>query len=182
MAAFATPAELASHLQVASVDTATANLLLNEASSAIRTYCGWSISSEDVVDEEFDGTGTRNLWIETLRLTLVASLVENGLPLTEGVDYDWTRYGKLVRNGCWPRTARSVVISYTHGYTTVPDVVKGVCLDIAGRKYNNPQSTKSGSRVAGPFTETFAYQDNPASLLSAAEMDTLGKFKLEPIG
>lgn len=182
MAAFATPAELASHLQVASVDTASATQLLNTASSAIRIYCGWSISSEDVTDEEFDGSGTRNLWIETLLLTAVTSLTENGVLLVEGTDFDWTRYGKLVRRGHWPRTARSVVISYAHGYATVPDVVKGVCLDIAGRKYNNPQSTKSGTKVAGPFTETFAYQDNPAGLLSGDEMFTLGKFILEPLG
>lgn len=182
MVAFATPAELASHLQVASVDTASATLALNIATSAIRDHCGWDISETTVTGEEMDGTGTRNLWIETLRLTAVSSLEENGNLLTAGTDFDWTRYGKIVRNGCWPRTARSVVITYTHGYATVPEVVKGVCLDIAGRKYNNPQSSKSGTRTAGPFTESFAYQDNPAGLLSADQVMTLGKFTLEPIG
>jgi hypothetical protein len=181
VAAFATAEELASHLQVAGVDTASANQALNIASSDIRDHCGWSISEEDVTDT-LDGTGTRNLWIPTLRLTAVSSLAENGVSLVEGVDFDWTRYGKLVRNGCWPRTARSVDITWTHGYATVPDVVKGVCLALAGRRYDNPKGSKGSTRTAGPFTETSTYAGEGGADLTSSEIEKLGKFTLEEVG
>lgn len=181
MAAFATPAELASHLQVASVDTASATLALNVASGDIRDHCGWSISEEDVTDT-LDGTGTRNLWLPTLRLTAITSLEVDGVPLVEGVDFDWTRYGKVVRNGCWPRTARSIDIAWTHGYTVTPDNVKGVCLALAGRRYDNPKGSKGSTRTAGPFTETSTYAGEGGADLTDREIEKLAKFTLEEVG
>lgn len=185
MAAFATPAELASALQVASVDTASATLALNRASGRIRLHCGWSISEETVTDEVFDGTGTRNLWIPTLRLTAVGSLEVDGVALVEDTDYSWTSYGRVVRNGCWPRTARSIVVTYTHGYPSGHpklEAVKDVCLALAGRLYDNPRGSKASTKTAGPFTETDSYGNDPASALSEQEQLDLGKFTLEEVG
>lgn len=134
MAALATPADLASYLQT-SVDTATATQALDKASGAIRSHCLWTISQETVTAQTFDGTGTRSLWLPTLRLTNVASVTEKSLPLTVVVHYDWTLYGRLIRVGCWPDTPRSIVVTYTHGWSPVPDAVAGVCLNVAARRY-----------------------------------------------
>lgn len=183
MAAFATPAELASHLQVASVDTASATLALNTASAKIRAYCGrWSISEEAGVVKVLDGTGKRTLWLQTLHLTSVASVVENAVTLVYDTDYTWESHGKLTRHGCWPRTARSVTVTYTHGYPAAElDDVKGVCLALAGRLYLNPQAAKASTKTAGPFTEILAYNDPRVALTESEEYD-LGPFVLEQLG
>ncbi|WP_330253137.1 hypothetical protein OG874_00530 [Nocardia sp. NBC_00565] len=182
MAAFASTTELQNWLQLSSIDTNAATLAVNVASSAIRSFCGWEITELTVAAEVMDGTGGRSLWLPTLRLTAVASVVENGNTLTVVTDYDWTKYGRLIRAGCWPRTARSVTITYTHGYATVPDVVKGMCLMLASRLYNNPEALKSQSETWGPFAESASFADGSGPGLSVQEMEILGPFKLEHVG
>lgn len=181
MAAFATPAELASWLQVPEVDTATATLQLAAASQAIRDYCGWSITEETVTGAVLDAAGSRSIWLPTLLLTAVGPVVELGVTLTALDDYDWTRYGRLLRSKRWPNQARSVVVTYTHGYSVAPDSVKGVCLAMAGRIYNNPLGAKS--QTAGPFSQSFAVPLSGAvgsPLLE--ELAQLGPYKLEFVG
>lgn len=180
MTSFATPAELASALQVASVDTATAQLKLDIATAAIISYCGWGIKEETVTAQALNARGGRSLFLHTFRLTAVASVVADGVTLVSGTDYDWWSYGELERYGChWPRKPRSVVVTYTHGFNPVPDDVKGVCLSLAGRGYTNPIGAKTGTKVAGPFTDTASYGDDPAAHLSASEKATLGPYKRE---
>lgn len=184
MASFATPAELASWLQVPEVDTATATLQLAAASKAIRDYCGWNITEETVTDQVLDTDGERSIWLPTLWLTAVASVSELTLPLTAGTDYEWRRYGKVTRTGrrhCWPRQSQSVQITYTHGYPETPDSIKGICLAMAGRVYNNPLGAKS--QTAGPFSQSFAVPLSGAvgsPLLE--ELAQLGPYKLEFVG
>lgn len=183
MASFATPAELASWLQVPEVDTATATLQLAAASKAIRDFCGWNITAETVTDEMLDTDGERSLWLPTLWLTDVASINELTLPLTAGTDYEWRRYGKVTRldRRCWPRQSRSVEITYTHGYPEIPDSIKGICLSLAGRVYNNPVGARS--QTAGPFAQSFAVPSSGAvASLLLEELSQLGPYKLEFVG
>lgn len=184
MASFATPAELASWLQVATVDTASAQLALDVASGVIRSFCGWPISEETVTDKTLDGPGGRSIWLPTLRLTAVGAVVENGNSLAVTTDFDWTSYGRLIRNGCWPATARSVVVTYTHGYATVPADVKGACLALAGRLFTNPGAggaLRAFTNTVGGVTEskTFAGTSGDASMLTATELTQLGPYRLE---
>lgn len=154
MAAFATPSDLASLLQK-DVDTATATLALSVASGKIRDFAGWSISQEVGVVATLDGNGERALWLPSLLVTAVASVVENGTAVTVVSGFDWTSYGRLSRiNRCWTWKPRSVVVTFTHGYVTVPDGVKGVCLALAGRLYDNPVGLRSWT--VGGTSQTYA--------------------------
>lgn len=181
MASFATPAELASWLQVPEVDTATATLQLAAATQAIRDYCGWSITEETVTGAVLDAAGSRSIWLPTLLLTAVGPVVELGVTLTVLDDYDWTRYGRLLRSKKWPNQARSVAVTYTHGYAAAPDSVKGVCLALAGRVYNNPVGARS--QTAGPFAQSFAVPSSGAvGSLLLEELGQLGPYKLEFVG
>ena len=180
MAAFATPTELAGFLQQ-DLDTYTATQALDIASQAIRDHCGWTISQETVTGKVLDSDGSRSLWLPTLLLTAVGPVVENGVTLTVLSGYDWTEYGRLIRAGCWPNQARSVTVTYTHGYATVPNSVKGVCLALAGRRYQNPQTLRS--YTVGGISESFAI---PASgsvgFFYDDELMDLEKYKLEHVG
>lgn len=191
MAAFASSTDLQNWLQLSAINSAAATLALDVTSGAIRSFCGWSISQETVTADPLDGSGERSLWLPTLRLTAVGAVVENGTTLTVVTDYDWTKYGRLIRAGRWPRTPRSVVVTYTHGYASVPDVIKGACLIVAAVLYNNPQFLSSRSETMGPFAETASYPTtSPAAFgntglsggLPTAVMEMLGPFKLEHVG
>jgi hypothetical protein len=183
MAAFATPGELASWLQVATVDTATANLQLNIASDAIRTWCGWSITQETDAEMEVEvGDYDRHrIWLPTRRLTAVSEVVDDETALTDD-QYRFTRNGALIRtdNKCW--THRKVTATVTHGYDTVPDAVKGVCLAIAGRGYQNPVGATSATDSAGPFTRTQSFgASSNRSMFEPDEIKALTKFRLQAI-
>lgn len=184
--AFATSAELASWLQIASINAAGATLALAVASGAITSHCGWAIAEEDV-SEVIDGSGERSIWLPTLKLTAVASVKVGGVTLVAGTDYDWTSYGKLIRSGCWPNTPRSVEVNYTHGYEDVPDVVKGACLIVASTMYRNPEFLSSRSETMGPFAESVGYSGASGKTglsggLPAAVAEMLHPFKLEHVG
>ena len=178
MAAFATPAELASHLQQ-DVDTASATLALNIASGKIRDHCGWSITQESNVSFTLDGSDDAGaLWLPSLLVTAVASVVEDGRTLAVGTEFDWTSYGKLIRVGrCWTRKPRSVITTITHGYATSPDTVKGVCLDLAGRRLDNPTTLRS--YTVGSVSETYAGSSTDLGPgLTDSEKEDLGGYTL----
>lgn len=179
MASFATPAELASWLQVASVDTASAQLQLNVATRAIINHCGWGILEATVTADPRDARGGRSLFLPTRHLTAVTDVVADGVALVAGTDYEWWGYGELERLGrCWPHKPRSVLVTYTHGYTPVPDDVKGACLSIAGRLYQNPSAAKAYTKTAGPFAESQTYSD-ALPPLSNNEVVLLSAYKRE---
>lgn len=171
MAAFATPTELAGHLQE-DVDTYTATLALNRATAKIRKYVGWSISEEAGVVVTLDGTGERSLWLPSLLVTAVASVVEAGVTLTVVTGFDWTAYGKLIRVGrCWGCKPRSVVSTITHGYATDPDDVKDICLSVAGRLYRNPAGLRSKTVGAVSWTTAGAATDGGGDLNELERQD-----------
>lgn len=167
-------------LDVGEFDTDAANLAVAGASGMIRSHCGWDISQTTVTDEVLDGPGKRNLWLPTLRLTAVASVAVNGDVLTVGTQYDWTRYGKLIHRGCWPCTARSITITYTHGWATLPDEVKTAALILAGVFYDNPDMAASMSEAWGPFNQSRSYSGGGDLPPMIAAM--LGRYKLQDPG
>jgi len=179
MAAFASPAALVSHLQ-ADVDLETAKQALDLVSGAIRGLCGWSISQESVTGLRVSGLGRKSLWLPTLHLTSVDSVVEDGVALTEGVHFDWTSNGRLLRNRSWSASVRSITVAFTHGYPAghaVLDSVAGVCLSAAARLVDNPTSRRSGQ--LGPEAWTAAGPgDEVVSILARGECAQLAPWTL----
>lgn len=157
MAALATPAELATYLQTATaaeaaagnpdiLDTARATQLLDNASEAIRDECGWSITQETVTAQRLWDTQWRSgvILLPTLRLTAFTMTVDT-VPKVDGTDFIWQRNGneiQLLTSSSW--SADSVVeITWTHGYATVPQNPKAVCLEHAAAYYPNPSRNRS---------------------------------------
>lgn len=179
MAPFATAAELEDFLQLDSgtIRTATADLVLAIASGAIRRHVGWSIS-EETADLVTQGTGDNVIRLPTKRLTDVTSVTVDGDPLVFGDDFRWTTLGRLRRVGArWPRLEQTIEVTFVHGYDPVPDEVKGVCLSLAGRFYNNPEGLRSWS-VDG-LSETIAAPTSDIGLaLTSEEKAALEQFVL----
>lgn len=149
MSQLATAAELASYLQVDSVDTATANLVLTIASGRFELESGAKFSATtSTYSVEGRGQPVISLprqpviSVQAVRIagtTLAASeytLVINNLYRVIG----WGRvWGSTVATAPYVGFPPDLVqVDYTYGYTTVPDDVKGAVLETAAVAYDNP--------------------------------------------
>lgn len=154
MASFATPAELATYLQTATaaeatagnpdvLDTARAQLLLDNASAEIRAVCHWNISQETVTGQRVYPGLTGYIRIPTLRLTAL-TMTFNGVAAVDGTDYSWTvNGGGTVTVSRWFTSSDVVLATYTHGYATTPAELKALCEERAAAAYANPPGYRS---------------------------------------
>jgi hypothetical protein len=132
-------------------------------------------------DEEvtFDGPGTRVLFLPQLPVTDVSavSVVENGgtTALVEGTDYEWSaRRGAIRRLGAhWPRAYQSVIVTYSHGYETLPLDVQRLIYSLAARGVGTPDGQAVTQEQIGQYSATYegmrggltAWESNVLSLL-----------------
>lgn len=144
MAALATVADLQTFMQrtFTVAETAEATLVIDLASASIQDYTGQTISAvaNDVVT--LDPPYGSYLFLPELPVTAVASVTVGGTALALGsptVDgYYWygdtgtIRYGGY-RGYAWGWAPKSVVVTYSHGYATIPDAVRAVTLEAAAQ-------------------------------------------------
>lgn len=194
MAAFCTVDDLEAFLQVVIADNnASALAAIAAASAAIQNYCRQTISQ--VAAEALTLTVSehrRTILLPEQPVTAVASVVEDGTTLTVGDHYRWSRAGLLTRIGRnWATGWQDVVVTYTHGYATIPDDVKSVCVQAAARAYRaGLGSAASGGipniqaeQAEGDYSVTFAAaaNGNGASappLLLQSERDLLARYRV----
>jgi hypothetical protein len=156
VAAFCTIADLEAFLQVAiGTPNASATAAIAAASAAIQNYTRQTISqvAADVLTLTVEAHRSTILLPEQ-PVTAVASVVEDGTSLTVGTDYRWTSAGLLVRQSrAWNSGWQEVVITYTHGYATIPDDLKGVCIRAAAREYQAGLRAAAAGGIAGIQSE-----------------------------
>lgn len=159
--AYAAPADLASYLQVPSVDTASATLILDMVSSQIDYYIGRPLGQVVETGVLLDGpaAGSDQLVLPGFPISAIASL-EVAEPdgtwttLVDGTDFHWSTSGVVSRifpafdpnnpaQPQWPTWAQSIRASYTHDDPSVSTAIKGVCLAASARLYLNPAGIQS---------------------------------------
>jgi len=113
---------------------------ITEASEAIRNFC------QQTIDLVTDDAITLDVWSPRLPIHLpelpvvsVASVVEDDEALVEGRDEDYmlAQYGQLRRmgGGYWAQGPQILIVTYTHGYATIPDDIEAVCVRASSRAY-----------------------------------------------
>jgi len=196
MTALVTTSQLASHLQM-DLDAATATLAVNRASGMVRALARQTfdfVSQETVVIKG----GEQILTLPQRPIVVDASsnlltVVEIGLfgaldficldgrdysrignELTRGYPWWWNNTQRLMGyprsrpTGVW---APQVRVTYSHGYTTIPDQIQDCVLDAAGMLYDNP--TMLRSMTIDDYTETKATEVLGSSLTKSI-LDRLG--------
>jgi hypothetical protein len=129
-----TMTELASYVQ-GDVDSYTGTLAHDAALGAIQAVTGQQIvtaTSTDVAVPRL-ATDTCVVVLPQAPVQLVSSVTDE-----DAVAVDYThRGGQRLYSTCgFPEW---VLVTYTHGYTTVPLVVKAVALSVAARLLSNPE-------------------------------------------
>jgi hypothetical protein len=84
----------------------------------------------------------------------VAVETEDDGVLVEGDDYQWSADGYLRRvNGLWPSDLRSITVTYTHGYATIPSIIVSITARLAARLLDTPSSVRQES--IGAYSVTY---------------------------
>lgn len=133
--------QLASLVQ-GDLDTATADLVRDMATSAVQSYTDqWLFY---VVDEQITLPGSSEpvLFLPQRPVVGVSAVSISGTALT---DYSLLSGGRLSRRlgWYWPSAYPSVTVTYTHGYFTIPANIRAAALLVARRLYENPAGLRS---------------------------------------
>ena len=171
----ATVADLAALLrkEIDEEDT-SAIAALETASAFVEAYLGQEIALVEDDEIVLDGTGTRVLLLPSYPVTDVAEVLVDEEALVEGTDYEWSKTGELRRLGQrWPTSLRSIEVTYSHGYATVPAAIVGVVAAVAGRIYDAPLTVRQES--IGGYSVT--YNGNGGASFQAAEMVVLDRYR-----
>jgi hypothetical protein len=173
VAPLATPADLRRLTGGAWADGLAALDALEAASSAVRTYCGWHISTEVEATAVVDRDGGRVLTVPCLHLTAVHMVLDQDGATLDG--YQWSAMGALFRPGRWPAGFRAVTVTYSGGYPVVPRELVAVVCGLAGR-YSTPAGVASWT--VGSQTLTFSGEAGPG--LTSVESAVLDRYRIVP--
>lgn len=160
MGLLATAEELRVHMGLAasSFDDTRAEDLLTRASRLAQTVAHQTFELVADDEVELDGRWKRTMYLPERPVTAVTAVAIDDTPLTVDVDYTWSRNGKLSRitqtssrrvprprTGWWGGDEAVVTVTYSHGYASIPEDVKGIVLAAAARTYTNPTGKVSES-------------------------------------
>ena len=178
---FAIEAELEAYTGT-SIASDRAAILLSVASAAIRAYTGQTLSSATSTAITIPGNYTPQLDLPE-RPASAPTLVKLGdTTLTEDVDYvfdgRWSLFrgtaavGMFVANlpesfltgsADWGGPQTQITVTYAHGFATIPDDIKGVCLALAARSLTSPDGVNSES--VGSYSVSYSRSGGAVSLL-----------------
>lgn len=185
---FATSSEFAARvgLTLTADEITRADTLLGLASELIQDETGQTISlvSDDVLTRPSD-YGDR-IRLPQRPVVSVASVEIDGVTIAldnawylegdEIVRANWRQLSQrhfFAQNGVgWGGPLFTLEVTYTHGWATVPSVVKGVCLEMVARVWANPGAVQQ-ENIAGVFTSYSLNKQPTGLLLSEAEKKTV---------
>lgn len=124
-------------------------LAIEEASAVIKNYCNQKI--EQVSDDTIllDGTGSTKLFLPELPVVSITSVKVDGV-LLDPTYYALAENGVLWRKyGVWTVGAQNIEVTYTHGYASIPEDIKGVCYRSASRLYQAQLKAKRQDFMSG---------------------------------
>ena len=183
MAAFATAEDLASFLQVPTVDRYSAELLLDLASDAVRDEVHQDID-QATTTEVYDGLPPGHPWAHVIFLrqvpvTAVSAVVSDGLTLPSSA-YEWRGTGTIISTfGMFSAYDRGISVTYTHGHAPGSRglaTARSICLQVAARAYVNPGQVER--ITVGGISREFARSDPRPGRLELSEYE---KRRLDPL-
>jgi len=147
--------ELASFVQ-SDLDEATATLARELATGAVQDAVSQQLFRSETTDRlERDPIDPAVLTLPQKPLDTAETITCVGVE-SETTVTDYVIHGQRLRleSGCWDE---QVDVTYTHGFSTIPAVIKSVALACAARLVSNPGGVRSTS--VGDVAVTFAGSD-----------------------
>lgn len=178
--AFATEAELEAYTG-ASIDTSRATILLDVATAAIKAYTNQTLSRVTNDTVILPGNHTNTLELPERPVISIGAVSIGDTALTVDSDFVWDGRSGLLRGtavsgvlvindgplvsgtGDWGGPGAQVSVTYTHGFATIPDDIKGVCLALAARSLQSPDGVNS--ETIGSYSVSYSRTGGAVSLL-----------------
>lgn len=202
MANFAAVSDIAAFLQV-DIDTpaklVAAEAALVAASAAIRNYCKQTISLVEDDEITLDSAGGMRLMLPELPVLEVTEVIEDEETLVVDDDFKLGQHGILHRVGrTWAVGIQIVTVTYSHGYTIIPDDIIAVCTRAAARAFQaglRAAETEGvpgiSSKALGDFSVSYQAEQgggigegvmgaSAARLLVLSEKDILNRYRINP--
>jgi hypothetical protein len=188
MTIYATTTDLANALgRDVAVDDPAAIAALELASAMVEQFIGRDVAQVEDDVEVIDGTGTSHIQLRHWPVSAVSTVVEEDEELVANDDYEWSAdgYVRRISNNCvsvpsgwtcdnqhrWTRKLRAIEVTYTHGYATIPDVIRLVTAQAAARILDTPSTIKQES--IGGYSVTYT----AGAPLQATELQMLERFR-----
>lgn len=175
MTALATSEDLRLFLGADEIDGARAEFMLAGVSAEV---CRFAKDLAGLVTDEIvtiDGSGTGILLLPSMAVSEVTTVTESGVELVEETDFTWSAKGMLQRLvGVWPKRFRNVIVTYSHGYETIPAEVALLVVRMAARGYLNPTATTNESM--GGYSVGYGYDASRQLALTDADKDILREY------
>jgi len=153
MADFAAVVDIEAFLQLpitTPAQIASAQMALRDATAAIRNYCRQYLERVNGDTITLDSTGGVRLFLPELPVISVSSVVEDGETLIVDDDYKLGQHGILHRiTTTWTAGIQIIAITYSHGYTTIPDDIVAVCVRAASRAYQAGLKAADSAGIPG---------------------------------
>ncbi|WP_228181987.1 hypothetical protein [Streptomyces anulatus] len=171
---WATPEELRLHLRLPVIDAEEAAVIIATAERTVRGDLEQTIDAVagDVIG--LVGNGRQVINLPEMPVTLVSSVTVDGTLLGTGA-WRANRYGILT--GRWPLDA-DISVVYDHGYAVIPEQVKAVCLQVAGRAWVHARSAVAAESL-GDRSVTYD-KERTGEALTAYELRRLARYARGP--
>jgi len=158
-------ATLKTYINTGSSNDVLLQQLLTSASVAIESYCSRDFISKAYV-QTFDGTGGKALVLPNFPIAAVASVTIDGLAIPAASNFTSPGYyfneNMIMLNGyVFTKNWGNVVISYTAGYTVIPDDLIQACCGTVQYWLNDRQRGGETSRSMGGQTINYSTKDMP---------------------
>lgn len=163
------------------LSTDKATRVLTDATDEIRSIVGQYLTAVEADVVTLPGVWGRSLVLPERPVTAVDSVVLNGTTLTVDTDFTWQRRGVLWRASStsfdtpgrwWGGPQVEVVVTYDHGFATIPGAVRSACLKLAAAMASQPAGVTQES-IDG-YSVSFAQS---AGVLSDQEMRALNQLR-----
>ena len=154
------------------------------ASGQIEHELGITVAEGSHTDT-LDGAHEQDLWLPAWPVSDVDSVTEDGTALTVDVDYIWYPSGRIHRLGrTWSAEPKSIVVSYTAGYTATPQQLVTICARVAWRAFSAAAAQAAAGGPTGVKQETIdsysvTYTDQALDAASGLELTAVDKHDLK---
>lgn len=171
-----TLADVKETMGIASSDTSWDNFLvrkINQATRAIEAYCGRRFALTTYTNEEYDATNTNQIILRQRPIVTLTTLDvrDSGLNITdfESIESDLYFYdanaGVLELNftarGSWNRFR----VTYSAGYSTIPEDLAEACATLASYYALNPDGSQIGVKEKQEGQRKISYGSTTNSFL-----------------
>lgn len=147
--------DLTAYLGGRAVPSATATLALRIASAAVRRYCGQDLSLVEDDTVTLYGTSEPEIILPQLPAREPTAVLVDGIATADWIflgdriyrPFGWLTAFLNLEGSVFPLAdflpKVPVQVTYTHGYTAVPDEVLSAVLGVAARQVMNPMHLRS---------------------------------------